>query len=243
MLRTQTEAMSAVLGGADTITVEPFDTVFRTAGEFSERIARNQQLLLMEESHLDKVADPGAGSYYLEELTSAIAHEAWRLFLEIENEGGFLAAVRKGLIQERINTTSDLGAKGDVARRRAILAGHQPVPELHRVSRLRNTKRRSSSRQTGAAEDDEVTRIMPVRGAQGFEKLRLATGKAGRRPLAFMLTIGDRPMRMARAAVLIQLLRLRRIRGQRQQRLRIAGGGCRCRPEGRGRHNSHLQLR
>ena len=67
MLRTQTEAMSAVLGGADSITVEPFDTIFRDPDDFSERIARNQQLLLMEESHLDKVADPGAGSYYIEE--------------------------------------------------------------------------------------------------------------------------------------------------------------------------------
>ena len=197
MLRTQTEAMSAVLGGADTITVEPFDTVFRTAGEFSERIARNQQLLLMEESHLDKVADPGAGSYYLEELTSAIAHEAWRLFLEIENEGGFLAAARKGLIQERINATS-ASREGDVARRRAILLGTNQYPNFteqqapqHETEKLFPT--------AGATQDDEVTRIMPIRGAQEFEKLRLATGKAGRRPLAFMLTIGDRAMRMARA--------------------------------------------
>ena len=73
MLRTQTEAMSAALGGADSITVEPFDIIFRDPDNFSERIARNQQLLLMEESHLDKVADPGAGSYYIEELTAMIA--------------------------------------------------------------------------------------------------------------------------------------------------------------------------
>jgi methylmalonyl-CoA mutase len=197
MLRTQTEAMSAVLGGADTITVEPFDTVFRTAGEFSERIARNQQLLLMEESHLDKVADPGAGSYYLEELTSAIAHEAWRLFLEIENEGGFLAAIRKGLIQERINTVS-ASREGDVARRRAILLGTNQYPNFTEQQAPQHEKEKIFPT-SGSAGDEEVTRIVPLRGAQEFEKLRLATERGGRRPLAFMLTIGDRAMRMARA--------------------------------------------
>ena len=69
MLRTQTEAMSAILGGADSLTVEPFDTVFRHPDEFSERIARNQQLILKEEAYFDKVADPAAGSYYIENLT------------------------------------------------------------------------------------------------------------------------------------------------------------------------------
>ena len=197
MLRTPTEAMAAVLGGADTITVEPFDTVFRAAGEFSERIARNQQLLLMEESHLDKVADPGAGSYYLEELTSAIAHEAWRLFLEIENEGGFLAAIRKGLIQERVNAAS-VTRWSDVARRRAILLGTNQYPNFtEKQAPQHNTdKMFPSAAVTG---DEEVKPILPVRGSQEFEKLRLTTEQSGRRPLAFMLTIGDRAMRMARA--------------------------------------------
>jgi methylmalonyl-CoA mutase len=79
MLRTQTEAMSASLGGANSLTVEPFDIVFKQPDEFSERIARNQQLILKEESDFDKVADPGAGSYYIENLTSLIAEKAdWR---------------------------------------------------------------------------------------------------------------------------------------------------------------------
>ena len=73
MLRTQTEAMSAILGGTDSLTVEPFDIVFRQPDEFSERIARNQQLILKEESYFDKVADPGAGSYYIEKLTEMIS--------------------------------------------------------------------------------------------------------------------------------------------------------------------------
>jgi len=90
MLKTQTEAMSAILGGADSLTVEPCDIVFRQPDEFSERIARNQQLILKEEAYFDKVADPGAGSYYIEKLTYLIAENAWKLFLEIEANGGFL---------------------------------------------------------------------------------------------------------------------------------------------------------
>jgi len=102
MLRTQTEAMSAILGGADSLTVEPFDIVFRQPDEFSERIARNQQLILKEEAYFDKVADPAAGSYYIENLTSLIAENAWKLFLEIEESGGFLTCMESGFIGEKL---------------------------------------------------------------------------------------------------------------------------------------------
>jgi len=83
MLRTQTEAMSAVLGGAHSVTVLPFNAIYEETTEFSERIARNQQALLKEESHLDKIADPSAGSYYIENLTASLADEAWSLFLVV----------------------------------------------------------------------------------------------------------------------------------------------------------------
>ena len=103
MLRTQTEAMSAALGGTDSMTVLPFNSFFEETGEFSERIARNQQILLKEESHLDKIVDPGAGSYYIESLTDSIAEEAWKLFLEVQEKGGFLAAFRAGFVQAKVN--------------------------------------------------------------------------------------------------------------------------------------------
>jgi methylmalonyl-CoA mutase len=106
MLKTQTEAMSAILGGADSLTVEPCDNVFRQPDEFSERIARNQQLILKEESFFDKVADPGAGSYYIEKLTYLIAENAWKLFLELEEKGGFLESLKKGLINEKIRKST-----------------------------------------------------------------------------------------------------------------------------------------
>jgi methylmalonyl-CoA mutase len=209
MLRTQTEAMSAVLGGAGSITVEPFDAVFRHADEFSERIARNQQLLLAEESHLDKVADPAAGSYYLEELTSMMAHEAWKLFLEIEDEGGFLQSLRNGTIQGKIGAAADL-RKGDVARRKEILLGTNQYPAFgehtapaHDSARLFPEPVSASAPAiepaSAPSKAEEVIPIKPSRGAEEFEKLRLATERAEHRPLAFMLTIGNPAMRSARA--------------------------------------------
>ncbi len=197
MLRTQTEAMSAVLGGAESVTVEPFDTVFRTPGEFSERIARNQQLLLMEEAHLDKVADPGAGSYYIEELTAMMAKEAWKLFLEIEQEGGFLEALKKGTIQERIAAAAET-RNTDMARRKEVLLGVNQYPDF-RESKATGHDPEKLHPQFAPATGAIVKQIVPSRGATAFERMRLATERSGRRPLAFMLTIGDLAMRRARA--------------------------------------------
>ncbi len=196
MLRTQTEAMSAVLGGAESVTVEPFDTVFRSANDFSERIARNQQLLLMEEAHLGKIADPGAGSYYIEELTSMIVSEAWKLFLEIEEEGGFLAALRKGMIQQRISEAA-AKRKADMARRKEVLLGTNQYPDFTEDKAPEHDPGKLVTEQTPSSE--EVMPVIPARGADEFEKLRLATEKSGRRPLVFMLTIGNLAMRRARA--------------------------------------------
>ena len=84
--------MSAALAGVDSITTTPFDVPYQTPDAFSERIARNQQLLLKEESHLDKVVDPAGGSYYVETLTVSIAREAWKLFLDAEDPRRLLQA-------------------------------------------------------------------------------------------------------------------------------------------------------
>ncbi|MDE7343745.1 MAG: acyl-CoA mutase large subunit family protein, partial [Muribaculaceae bacterium] len=87
LLRSMTETMSAALAGVDSIETLPFDLQYKQPDEFSERIARNQQLLLREESHLDKVVDPAGGSYYIEVLTTSIAREAWKVFNEVEDKG------------------------------------------------------------------------------------------------------------------------------------------------------------
>ncbi len=101
-LRATTEAMSAVIGGCDALTVHGYDAVFRTSDAFSERIALNLSTLMKEESHLDKTTDPAAGSYFLENLTLQLIETAWNLFLEVEQKGGLAAAFKQNFIQEQI---------------------------------------------------------------------------------------------------------------------------------------------
>ena len=188
MLRTQTEAMSASLGGVDSMTVLPFDSVYQKPDEFSERIARNQQLLLKEESHFDKVADPAAGSYYIETLTYSIAEQAWKLFLEIEEKGGFFAEVQNGNVQADLKATADKRLK-NVSSRREVLLGTNQFPNFSEISGKKPVEK---------PEREENT-LEFVRAAEEFEALRFATEAAAKRPKVFMLTIGNLAMRLARA--------------------------------------------
>lgn len=130
MLRTQTEAMSAILGGTDSLTVEPFDIAFRKPGEFSERIARNQQLILKEEAYFDKVADPAAGSYYIENITHLIAENAWKLFVEVEGHGGFLSSLKQGFIQKMLSQSA-AKRQEDFANGKIKLLGTNHFPDLN----------------------------------------------------------------------------------------------------------------
>ena len=127
MLRTQTEAMSATLGGVNSLTVLAYDSIYKPTDEFSERIARNQQLLLKEECHFDKVADPAAGSYYIETLTNEIAAQAWKLFLDVEDNGGFFAAVTSGSVQQAVKATAATRLKSVSSRREVLLGTNQFV--------------------------------------------------------------------------------------------------------------------
>lgn len=122
--------MSAALGGVDSMTVTPFDKTYDAPNEFSERMARNQQLLLKEESHFDKVIDPAAGSYYIENLTVSIAKQAWELFLAVEEAGGFYAAVKAGTVQAAVNESNKTRHKA-VAQRREVLLGTNQFPNFN----------------------------------------------------------------------------------------------------------------
>ncbi len=102
ILRATTEAMSAAIGGANSIAIIPFDAVYEDGNTFSDRISRNIHHLLKEEAYFDKVADPGAGSYFIENLTLQLAENAWKIFQEIEKQGGMYTAVSKGFVQSRI---------------------------------------------------------------------------------------------------------------------------------------------
>ncbi len=108
MLRTTTEGMSAVIGGCDSLLVHAFDAVYKNENNFSRRMAINQQHILKEESYLNKVADIGAGSYYIETLTDQLAETAWAQFKNIESKGGWLACVKAGFIQQEIGTQAAL---------------------------------------------------------------------------------------------------------------------------------------
>jgi methylmalonyl-CoA mutase len=112
LLRATTEAMSAVIGGCDTLTVHPFDAALKAPDDFSERIARNISTVLKEEGHLDKSVDAAAGSYYLENLTLQLADAAWKLFLETEQKGGLMDAFVANEVQNAIeeNFQNTLGA-------------------------------------------------------------------------------------------------------------------------------------
>jgi methylmalonyl-CoA mutase len=195
MLRTQTEAMSATIGGTDSLTVAPFDQVFRQPNAFSERIARNQQLLLKEEAYFSMIVDPSAGSYYIENLTDSIANEAWKLFLEVEEKGGYTKALKGGVIQAHVKEASGKRKK-DLARRKEILLGTNQYPNnLESVSSEISEERTF----TDSEEGSEIEPIQLYRGAEEFEALRLATEKAAKRPKVFMLTYGNLAMRLARS--------------------------------------------
>lgn len=203
LLRSQTECMSAALAGVDSITVTPFDVPYKTPDDFSERIARNQQFLLKEESHLDKVVDPAGGSYYVETLTVAIANEAWKLFLSIEENGGFKACVDNGSIQQQVRETS-AKRHTDVARRKEILLGTNQYPNINEMAaeKIENTNGCGCGCHHGDhkhAEEDEKKGLPTARAASDFEALCLATEAAANRPKVFMLTIGNLAMRLARA--------------------------------------------
>ncbi len=200
MLRTQTEAMSAAIGGAHSITVLPFNAIYEETTEFSERIARNQQALLKEESHLNKIADPAAGSYYIENLTTSLVDEAWKLFLTIQEKGGFIAAFKEGFVQSEIKT---MAAKKDqnIALRRENLLGTNQFPNF--TEKIDADFDGSLFDPVDLTEPDaEVETLKPYRGAQAFEALRYTTdmySKENKRPVAFMLTIGNLTFRKARA--------------------------------------------
>lgn len=198
LLRSQTEAMSAALAGVDSITVVPFDTPYKTPDDFSERIARNQQLLLKEESHLDKVVDPAGGSYYIETLTVSLANEAWKLFLGVEAEGGFAKALTEGKVQAAVNESNDK-RHADMARRKEVLLGTNQYPNINEMAA---TKIETTEQGCGCGchhEEEQQGGISGNRLATDFEQLRLATEKAANRPKVFMLTIGNLAMRLARS--------------------------------------------
>lgn len=122
MLRTTTEAFSAVIGGVDSLHTNPFDESFSVPDEFSRRIARNTQIILNEEANLGKLIDPAGGSYYIENLTHELANLAWNEIQNIENKGGMLNAVIEGYPQSEIEKIAEIKIK-DIRKRKMVVVG------------------------------------------------------------------------------------------------------------------------
>jgi methylmalonyl-CoA mutase len=193
MLRTTTEAMSAAIGGANAITNLPLNETYRKFDPFAERIARNTQIVLKEESNLDKVVDPSSGSYYIEKLTDDLAKLVWEEFQKVETMGGLLKAFESGYILQEVDKTCKQRDM-DIATRKTSVLGTNIFPNLNEQMLDEIDIKPSESRSGG---------LKLYRGAEAFERLRLSTEKYiandHKRPAVLLIGYGNLAMRKARA--------------------------------------------
>ncbi|MCD6596955.1 MAG: hypothetical protein J7L04_04670 [Bacteroidales bacterium] len=187
MLRYTTEALSAALGGANSIGSFPFNMLTKKPGSFSQRIARNTQVILKNEAYIDKIIDPAAGSYYIENMTDAIAKQAWEFFKEIEKRGGFLKSLEEKFIQEELIKTQNK-RKMNIANRKEILVGTNHYPDYL-----------EQYPQDELSTVANVTYWLNQRGAESFENLRKITRKNKiHRPIAVLFPFGNTAIRTTR---------------------------------------------
>ncbi|MFO7721960.1 MAG: methylmalonyl-CoA mutase family protein [Bacteroidales bacterium] len=193
MLRSTTEAMAGAIAGCNSMTVIPFDAAYKSPDNFSMRIARNTQIILQEESYFNKIVDPAAGSYYIENLTNTIAEASWALFRQIEAEGGFLEAIKKGIIRESIEKSAAQRSL-DIARRSTFVLGTNQFPNQSEFMGDKMTEKKVQ----------HYPGLNLRRGAEDFEQLRLNTEQyvaAGNaRPKVYLVNFGNLTMQKARAA-------------------------------------------
>ena len=193
LLRGTTEAMSSILGGADLITVLPFDHPYGRSSVFSDRIARNIQIILREEAYLDRVADPAAGSYYIESLTDSLAEKAWELFRETERMGGFRLAFEKGFVQNLLSASKQKKLER-MASGRDHLLGTNAFPNFNELIFEQYTEEEKP-----AFPEPTFSPIRPFRIASMFEDVRMETEKSPRRPSVFLFKYGNPAWATARA--------------------------------------------
>lgn len=197
MLRGTTESMSATIAGVDSLTVTPYNVAYEKTNDFADRIARNTQILLKEESYFDKITDPAGGSYYIENLTNSIAEHAWKLFQDIEAKGGYVEAFKSGFIQDQVTESANKRIL-NIATRREILLGTNQYPNAQ--ERMESKYGTDTIITKSTKRDDAIAEpIKPFRGAEQMELLRLKTDQSEKTPKVFLLTIGDLTMRKARA--------------------------------------------
>ena len=196
MLRGTTEAMSSILGGADLVNVLPYDYPNGKGTMFSNRLARNVQIILREEAYFDQVADPASGSYYIESLTDSLAELSWSLFCEVESMGGFRKAFADGWIQEKVEISrkkkTDRASSG-----KGRILGTNAYPNFHELNLNQliaspKTEERDSAGST-------LKPLQAFRLSWPFEKLRLDTERSTKTPKVLLLKYGNPVWMTARA--------------------------------------------
>ncbi len=197
MLRTTIESLAGVVGGVDSLTIEPFDTIFKKTGDFSERIAVNQQFILKEEAYMDKVIDPAGGSYYVENISVELISKAWELFLEIQKQGGFCNAVRNNFISYMFKELNEKENKLVNMGRISILGTNKYPNRTENLKDLKINKPLELS--DLSVENSEFELLKISRLAENFEQLRMRVEKGGYIPKVFLFTFGNASMRRARA--------------------------------------------
>ncbi len=213
MLRATIAAFSAGLGGANSVSVLPHTLALGLPDAFARRIARNTQLVLLEESNLDKVSDPAAGSGGIEALTKQLCEAAWLLFQEIEKAGGALAALEKNILQPKVAAVR-AARDVNIAKRKDILTGASEFPNL-------NEKKPTvlDAKPAALPWTDEVAQtfdaLAPIRLAAPLEELRdrsdAMLAKSGKRPAVFLANLGTPADFTARATFTKSLFETRGI--------------------------------
>jgi methylmalonyl-CoA mutase len=201
MLRATIATFAAGLAGANAITVLPHTLALGLPDPFARRVARNTQLVLLEESNLAKVSDPAAGSGGIEALTQALCEAAWTLFQEIEQAGGAFASLEQNLIQSKVAATRTL-REGNIAKRREVLTGASEFPNLHEAHvAVLDVKPIALAPQDEAKIKFDA--LSPMRLAAPFEHLRARSDRAlhdhGTRPKIFLANLGTAADFTARA--------------------------------------------
>jgi methylmalonyl-CoA mutase len=201
MLRATMATFAAGLGGANAITVLPHTLAVGLPDPFARRVARNTQLVLLEESNLAKVSDPAAGSGGIEALTKELCEAAWQLFQVIEKAGGVFAALEQGLIQDKVAATRAARAT-DIARRKLVLTGASEFPNLHEAGVAVLDAKAAVLAPYGEAKI-KFAALAPMRLAEPFEALRNRSDEqlknTGARPKVFLANLGTAADFTARA--------------------------------------------
>jgi methylmalonyl-CoA mutase len=202
MLRATIATFSAGLGGANAITVLPHTLALGLPDAFARRVARNTQLVLLEESNLAKVSDPAAGSGGLENLTQQLCEAAWSLFQEIEKAGGVFASLEQGLIQRKVAATRAV-REANIARRKEVLTGATEFPNLHEAA-VTVLDAKPAALAPSGEEKFKFDALPPMRLAGPFERLRDRSDQilkdSGARPKIFLANLGTAADFTARAA-------------------------------------------